>query len=105
MLFQNYKVVFYPNVQQQYQYPQPGTQGAENWWVQNHLDTVFVGGLSLAMIVAGGLIVYPRFVTAKARAMRGLSEMKSEDASRMARGILNAIEKIYEMNKGTGQTD
>jgi len=60
------------------------------------------GGSALALIVVGGGLLYngmyPAVKEVKARAMRELKELKAEDAARMARSVLRAIERFRDMN-------
>ena len=50
------------------------------------------------LVAAGAAMFYPGLVGLKARAMRELSELKGEDAERMARSVMKAIRRFSELN-------
>jgi len=108
---QHYTVLYYPNtqIQGQQQQPQQGypntvtsagvyQQPGVDFWTKYRMNDVLVGGAVLALVLGGGSILYPKLVNVRARALRELSELKAEDANRMMKGVMRAIQKFSEMN-------
>ncbi|ODM97186.1 hypothetical protein Ocin01_09493, partial [Orchesella cincta] len=92
---QNYYVYYYPN---QRDVPngsvvgQPNSSSILSW---NGWGDVAAGAGCLAMVLVGGGILYSRYGTeVKSRALRELKDLTAEDAARMARGVLRALEKF-----------
>lgn len=91
---------YYPN-----QPGQVGTVGQPNsssilrWegWTD-----VAAGVGSLALVAVGGGILYSKYGSqAQTRALRELKDMTAEDAARMARGVLRALEKFSTLSNHT----
>ncbi|CAG7730468.1 unnamed protein product [Allacma fusca] len=83
-----------------YQAQQPGTPPASGGsflssftWTDALVAIVAVG-----LVAVGSVMWFPGVVGLQARAMRKLSELKSEDAARMARSVMQAIQRFSEMN-------
>jgi len=103
---QTFRIVYYPNsgslTNPQPPY-NPGTAYAPpesqiNFWTKYHMTEVVVGILSLGLVVGGGALLYPRFVDVRARALRELADINSEDAARLTKNVFKALERLYDMN-------
>lgn len=77
----------------------PTTEDTEmSFWDKYYMTEVVVGVLSIALVVGGGALLYPRFVDVRARALRELADINSEDAARLTKNVFKALERLYEMN-------
>ena len=54
----------------------------------------------MALFAAGVYLLYPKLMGVKARALRELSEMNPEDANNLAKNVLRALERLYQLNSG-----
>jgi len=60
---------------------------------------VIPGVLCAGAVLAGSYILYTKyFKEVKARALRHLKDISMDDAARMARSVMSAIEKFSNMN-------
>lgn len=90
---------YYPNQGQTATVGQPNSSSI---WTWSGWTDVAAGVGSLALIVVGGGILYSRYGTeVKSRALRELKDLTAEDAARMARGVLRALEKFSTINNDT----
>jgi len=76
-------------------YSQPQVVDA---WTKYKVTEILVGVAAAGLVVAGGTLLYPKLINVRARALRELSELKTDDISRMTKGVMRALEKYYEMN-------
>jgi len=86
------------------QYANPGTspvyqqQPGTDAWTRYRMNDILVGGAAVGLVLAGSYLWYPKLGYAKSRALRELSELKADDASRMVKGVMRALDKYYNMN-------
>jgi len=81
--------------QQQPQPVQSYNTGTVDFWTKYRMNDVMIGGAALGLIMAGGYLVGTKLWSVRGRALRELSQLDSEDLSRMAKSVFQAIDKVY----------
>lgn len=90
---------YYPNQEQGAVGTAVGQPNSSNILRWEGWNDVIPGAVSIALVCVGGGILYSKYgKEVKARALRQLQDVSMDDAARMARSVMSAIEKFSNMN-------